>query len=913
MAEKLRVHHLADEVGVASKEIISKCKAEGISALKNHMSVVSAGLAESIREWFSEGADVTSIEVADAVDLTKVAKPRRRKRKAGEEGDESSSEGGVDTLVAEPEEESAVETDTVEEPSEEGLSPAAVGVEAAETVAAPEVPAPVDEELAPAAATETAEPAKPVEEQPELEKAAEAPVAPAKPEPPPAPPEPPKPVVPAGPKLVPRPASLTGPRVVRVEAPEPVRTPRPRSRPAAINEPTVEAPGRPSRGGRGKKEPARDEAAARSKGRKRFDPERLSGERLREWRDQDLIERKERLASATGHGIRSRRAAERHRRETGSAPQVIPGRKTDVEITTPIALKDFCAAISVPYARLLPKLQEHTGRMPMINETIDGPTAEMIGLEFGITVHVAEQKSAVEELRDEFESRERKNLKSRPPVVTMLGHVDHGKTSLLDAIRRTNVVKGEAGGITQHIGAYRIDRGDWHVTFLDTPGHQAFTEMRARGANLTDVVVLVVAADDGVMPQTVEAINHAKAAKVPIVIALNKIDLGGDLNKIYGQLAEQELTVTEWGGDVDVIKTSATKNQGIDELLAHLSALSELLELKADPSIPAIGAVIEAQMREGRGVVATVLVREGTLKTGQHFVCGPASGRIRSLMDSSGKRLKEAGPGTPVEISGLDELPTAGDTLYQVDDLSRAKRIAELVQDERRAAALRKRAKPTSLEDLFQQRDAQDVPELNVIIKSDVDGSLEALRQELRSIPDDQVKLRVLHSAVGAVSEADVRLAEASGAIVIGFHVVADDRAQSLADEVGVEIRGYNVIYEVVDDIRKALEGLLEPEIELRPSGKAEVKQVFNLTKVGTVAGCQVTTGTIGRNNKVRVVRDGRIVREDSDLASLKRFKNDVKEVASGYECGIKIAGFDDLKPGDVIEAYELAEVARKL
>jgi translation initiation factor IF-2 len=784
--------------------------------------------------------------------------------------------------------------------------PAAIEGELAPAASAAEVVQPdtVDADVTGADATE-AEAGAPAAEEP--------PAAPqAKPEPPP----PPKPIVPAGPKLVPRPASLTGPRVVRVEAPEPVRAPRPRSRPAAVSEPTIDIPGRPSRGGgggRGKKEPTRDEIAARAKGRKRVDSERLSGERLREWRDQDLIERKERLASATGHGIRSRRAAERHRRETGSAPQPMQGPKTDIEIVTPIPLKDFCAAISVPYARLLPKLMEHAGRMPMINETIDGSTAEMLGLEFGITVHVVEQKSAAEELREEFAQRERENLKPRPPVVTMLGHVDHGKTSLLDAIRRTNVVKGEAGGITQHIGAHRIDRGDWHVTFLDTPGHQAFTEMRARGANLTDVVVLVVAADDGVMPQTTEAINHAKAAKVPIVIALNKIDLGGDMNKIYGQLAEQELTVSEWGGDIDVIKTSATRNTGIDELLSHLSALSELLELKADPTVPAIGSVIEAQMREGRGVAATVLIREGTLKTGQHFVCGPASGRVRSLTDSSGKRLKEAGPGTPVEISGLDELPAAGDTFYQVDDLSRAKRIAEQIRDERRAAALQKRAKPTSLEDLFQVRDAQEVPELNVIIKSDVDGSLEALRQELRSIPDDQVKLKVLHAAVGAVSEADVRLAEASGAIVIGFHVVADDRAQSLADEVGVEIRGYKVIYEVVDDIRKALEGLLEPDIELRPSGKAEVKQVFNLTKVGTVAGCQVTTGTIGRNNKVRVVRDGRIVRDGVDLASLKRFKNDVKEVASGYECGIKLAGFDDLKPGDIIEAYELAEVQRKL
>ena len=928
MAEKLRVHTLAQELGVASKEIVAKCKAEGIAALKNHMSVVSLGLSESIKEWFSEGADVTSVEVGATVDLKKVRKPRRKKKIAEKSEAEDGGAVATATAVAEP---AATETGT---PTSDIATVETQAVTAAPAPGEPAVATPDSAPTlieTPAAGVDTP-PQEGVAAAPAIAATAandgadaESAVAGAEEPPKPEPVElpPPEPVIPAGPQLIPKPAALSGPRVVRVESPDPIRVPRPRPRPPSVSPGPPAPPGAPpdpttlSPGRRGKRRGAApdESAAAKSKSTRRrgLDSEQVSGERLREWRDQDLLERRERLASATGQGMRARRVAERHRRETGGA-RTLAVQKTEVEISVPIFLKDFCAAISVPYARMLPKLSEHTGGMPTINEMIDGETAELIGLEFGITVKVARKKSALEELEDEVAAGERKNLQPRPPVVTMLGHVDHGKTSLLDAIRRTDVAKGEAGGITQHIGAYRIDRGDWHVTFLDTPGHKAFTEMRARGANLTDVVVLVVAADDGVMPQTIEAINHAKAAKVPIVVALNKIDLPGvDTNKLYGQLAEQGLNVVEWGGDVDIIKTSATTNVGIDELVAHLSELSDLLELKADPTVAAAGTVIEAEMREGRGIVATVLVSEGTLRTGQTIVCGPGSGRVRSLIDSSGKRLKEAGPGTPVELSGLDKIPAAGDKLYQLKDASQAKRVAELVYEERRAASLRSRPKPTTLDEVFLVRNAEGVPEHNIIIKADVDGSVEALRQELSAFPDDQVRLNILHAAVGAVTEDDIRLAETSKATVLGFHVVSDDHAQRLADEVGVEIRTYTVIYHVIDDIRKALEGLLEPELRLTPRGKAEVRQVFHLSKKGKVAGCQVVEGGVARNNKVRIVRDGRIIREDAEIASLRRFKNDVKEVASGYECGIKILGFDDLKPGDVIEAYEVTEVKRTL
>jgi translation initiation factor IF-2 len=636
-------------------------------------------------------------------------------------------------------------------------------------------------------------------------------------------------------------------------------------------------------------------------------------ERYREWRDQDVLERKERLASATGHGVRARRSAERTRR-AGGGPAVAPVRKTHVEITVPITLKDFCAAVGAPFNVVFAKLAEQTGKIYKITDTIDGDAAELVALDLGITLTLKSQLTPLEHLEAAFRARERSNLEPRPPVVAMLGHVDHGKTSLLDAIRKTHVVAGEAGGITQHIGAYRVQHGELNVTFLDTPGHEAFTAMRARGANLTDVVVLVVAADDGVMPQTVEAINHAKAAGVQIVVALNKIDIPGvDVNRVYAQLAEQDLVPVEWGGGTDVVKTSAVTGEGIDELLGHLSTLSELMDLTADPTVPAQGTVIEAQMREGRGVVAQVLVGEGTLEVGQTVVCGPGSGRVRTLLDHRGKRVKAAGPGTPVEVVGLDALPDVAERLYVVDDLSEAKKVGEEVQRHRREEALTATRKPQTLEDLLTGSEAGEVPELNVIIKADVQGSVEVLKSSLTEFPSDKAQLRILHSGVGAISEADVELARASNALVIGFHVVAEDRAAQLAEQCGVEIRQYRVIYEVHDDLHKALEGLLEPEEREQSRGKAEVRQVFNITRVGTVAGCLVTDGLVARNHRVRLVRDGRIVSEGHTIGSLKRFKDDAREIRAGLECGIKIDGYDDVKPGDVIEAYEVVEVAPSL
>lgn len=919
----LRVHNLAKELGVTSKVIIEKCHAEGIE-LKNHMAVVSVGLAESIREWFTVGADVTSVEIGERVDVERVRKPRRRAQAA-----EEATECAVGVIEG-PEAPEATETLPADAPSAPAESmpslPAVAPEPSAPTPPWPEsgvivvepapsgVPSPPLEEAERLVAQAPAEapPATPADGTVEELVGPPAPLVVAEPV------RPVEPILPAGPQVVPAPAEIRGPKVVRIEAPEPARAPRPRVGGLRAPAESTSAPAGPAvaRRGRGKGRRAEEEEAARARSRspRRHGPVMDVDQRLREWRDQDLIERKERLASVTGHGLRDRRAAERRRLQTAQTGTPLVARREPVAITTPIPMKDFCAAVGVGFAVVSKKLTEQTGRLWSINQALDAETAEILALDLGVPVRVAKAKTAYELLQEEFESRERPNVQPRPPVVAMLGHVDHGKTSLLDAIRTARVAAGEAGGITQHIGAYRLDRGEWHVTFLDTPGHRAFTEMRARGANLTDVVVLVVAADDGVMPQTIEAIAHARAAGVTIVVALNKIDMPGvDVNRVYAQLAEHGLTPTEWGGQTDVIKTSATTGVGIDELVAHLSTLSELLDLKADPTVPAHGLVIESQMREGRGAVAQVLVREGTLQPGQCVVCGPGAGRIRALRDDRGRTLKEAGPGTPVEVSGLDEMPAAGDRLFQVDDLSRAKAIAAEVQQRRRSEALDAAPKVRTLEALMRGETEAGVPELNVIVKADAQGSVEVLRNELRGLPADKARLNILHAAVGAASEADVQLAKASGAIIIGFHVVAEERARQLADQLGVEVRSYRVIYELLDDVRQALAGLLAPMEREEVRGALEVRQVFNVTRVGTIAGCYVTDGIVSRHNRVRLVRDGRVVVEGRSIASLKRFKDDAREVRAGFECGVKIQDYDDVKPGDVIQAYELVEVAQEL
>lgn len=923
LAEKVRVHHLARELGVSSKAILEKCAAEGLP-VRNHMSTLSAGQVATIREWFSEGAHTTTVEESSRVDLEKVRVKRRpRKRAARKEAGE-----------AEAVEAAATATAVSEAPPAAAEAPAPVGEPEQRPPEAPVAPAAEVPEapagaLVSATVTEAPAPPAPPEEAPAAPPAAEAPPAePAKPEP--APPEPePEPVRPAGPQNIPAPATLKGPRIVRVERPDEIAPPRRAGRgplPPAAPPPVI--PGKPK-----PKREDRDEGDEEDKDKKRRagrgrSPRRTwvvseSGvqEKLREWREQDLIEREARMRGAIGRGARARRVVERKPGERPRPPSV--PRKGTITISEPIVLRDLCSALGVSFGQVAPVLMREHKMMARINDTIRADLAELLALHFGVELQIAKARSPLEELEEEFRSRERKSLEPRPPVVTFLGHVDHGKTSLLDAIRHTRVVDAEAGGITQHIGSYRLDRDGLSVTFLDTPGHEAFTALRARGAQLTDIVVLVVAADDGVMPQTVEAINHAKAAGVPIVVALNKIDLPGvDRNRVYAQLAEHDLVPTEWGGTVDVVPTSAVTGEGIESLIEHLATLAELLELKADPTVPATGAVIEAQLREDVGPAVRVLVQEGTLRVGSPLVCGPAYGRVRSLLDDRGRRIETAGPSTPVEIIGLDEVPDAGDRFYETPDLQRAKSVAEHVREQRRRESLAALSRPRSLEELLGQREEGEIPELNVILRADVQGSVDALKKALSELPTEEVRLRFLHAGVGAIAQSDVVLAEASDAIIIGFNVVPDPAAARLAEEKGVDIRLYRIIYEVVDDIRKALEGLLKPLRREEVRGRAVVRQVFQISRLGTVAGCYVTDGVIALSHYVRLIREGRIIvptEEDvkknrhRTLQSLKRFKDDVREVRAGLECGLRISNFDDIKVGDTIESYEIVEESRTL
>ncbi|MBS1823691.1 MAG: translation initiation factor IF-2 [Acidobacteria bacterium] len=593
-----------------------------------------------------------------------------------------------------------------------------------------------------------------------------------------------------------------------------------------------------------------------------------------------------------------------------SEPEQVLATNREITISEGMTVKEFSEKLGIKANLVIKKLVDRK-IFATINQTLDVKLAEELASEFGATTT---QMTFEEESTFDLEMAEdAADMQLRPPVVTIMGHVDHGKTSLLDAIRKSNVVAGEFGGITQHIGAYQVEHEGKLITFVDTPGHEAFTEMRARGANVTDIVVLVVAADDGVMPQTVEAISHAKAADVPIIIALNKIDLPNvNINRIYGELSQQGLVPEEYGGDTPVVKTSATQGVGIADLLEMIGIVAELkCVLKANPKKNASGTCLEALISEGRGAVARVIVQDGTLRVGDVMVCGDGFGRVRALYDDKGRAVEEAGPSAPVEVSGLDAVPTAGEKFGVVDDIGRAREIAETRRERMRGVSLGERQAIT-LENLFESMAQKKVKSLNVILKADVQGSLEALTKELEKLVNPEVPIRVLHKAVGGISESDILLADASQAIVIGFRVAPEDRAVTLAEEKKIDIRRYDIIYQVTDEIKKAVEGMLIPEIKEVHLGRAVVRQLFKISKVGTVAGCFVTQGLIERSSKARVLRDGREIYKSS-IEALKRFKDDVKEVRENFECGIKIVNFDDLKPDDVIEAYRVDVIRRTL
>jgi translation initiation factor IF-2 len=930
-----RIFQLAKELQVKSTAVVEKCHAEGID-IKNHMSTLSAGLEATIREWFTSGDNATTIETTARVDLEKVKskKPRSRKKKVEVEDEpESITAVGVAVIEAPSETESQEETAATIEaqvvsvpkkaktstPKRKSPKEIKVGAEDTKAEAATEKPKKTTDEEQTGEESAEASPDEPERKGPLIIDTI----------------KPTKQMEPAAPvPFVPAPAVLQGPKVLRTVPMEIMSTrpiPRKPRKSTAVAE-TKTSTTDTTRGGdttaggrrRQRKQRGTEPETTADKGAQRAKPktqQRRAGRKYapeyvapHERGNQDLLERQQRLAKASGTMLHRRERQLAQKGTAGGAPGVLePLRIEKAVVQEPITVKKLSAAIGIRTSEIIGKLMG-MGVMATINEVLEAEAAMTVAMDFGVDLTVEEITLLWDKLKTDFDQETTQRTQvSRPPIVAFLGHVDHGKTSLLDRIRKASVTSGEAGGITQHIGSYLYTDGKRQITFLDTPGHKAFTQMRARGANITDVVVLVVAADDGVMPQTEEAINHAKAAGVPIVVALNKIDLPNmDINRILGQLSEHELVPAEWGGDTEIVRTSAASGEGIEDLLDHLEYIAELKHLTAATEGPATGWVVEAEMTVQQGAVATLLVKSGTLKPGNIIVSGSSYGRVRTIIDTAGATLTEAGPSTPVEITGLSEVPIAGDRFFVPGTISQAAEIAEEQRSRRREKALLHRRQIT-LDNLFSEIAAGELKELNVIVRADVQGSVDVLRNTIMEMNTSEVAVRILHAAVGGITESDVLLAQASNAIIIGFQVVADEHARNLAEKEGVEIRLYRVIYQISEDMKKALEGMLKPRIEEKPLGRAEVRQVFRVSRVGAIAGCLVTEGKIQRSARLRIIRDSVVIRDNNPIESLRRIKDDASEVRSGLECGIKLEKFDDLKNGDVLEAYELIEISRTL
>ena len=907
-----RIFELAKELGIKSKVIVEKCHAEGIpkDVIKNHMSTMSLGLEQTVREWFSgedsEDSPHNAVEQTEKVDLEKARSKKKAKKatkKAAKQSDDEDAGESAVAVISAPPPPPATKTGPAAPKAAKPAAPTAAQAPAASTPAA-EIP-------------ETTAPA------PEASETIKAPPPPKKSTPPPPPqmnvPTRPEFITPAGPKLEDlkkKTIKLSGPKVIRVEAPEQVEAPRrrppPREGGGGYQGGGGGYGGGPGMGPPEGRTPRGGSTRRRHTGGSGVRPS--DGSTAAGWSAADLAERDARLKQSGGYLQRRQNQMRSSAAATQSAAKV--GGK--VSIAEPFTIKDLSAATGVKGADIVKKLFMQ-GVISNINSGIDSEKAQEIMIDWDIELEVAEAKGAEEQVAEQFAVRERTDEKARGPIVTILGHVDHGKTSLLDKIRHANVADGEAGGITQATSAFRVPVGsgksEKFVTFIDTPGHEAFTAMRSRGANVTDIVVLVVAADDGVMPQTIESISHSKAAGVPIIVALNKIDkeqaTEGNIQRIMGQLAEHELNPVEWGGDTEVIKTSAIKDIGIQELLEILDLQAEILELKADYSGQAQGTVIEAKPEGGRGNVANILVQEGELKVGDFIVMGRAFGRVRDITDDRGKRIKAALPPVPVQVSGINELPDAGDKFYCVGSLKEAEKAAEQRRDRERLEHL---AQPkVTLDSMFSQMANSELKEILVVLKADVQGSVDVLKSEIEKVSGDEVKVRVIHSAVGGITESDILLANASDAVIIGFNVIANAKGRTLAETKRVEIRNYQVIYHIVEDMRKAAEGMLAPEIREEVLGHAEVREVFKVSKVGAIAGCYVTNGVVQRDAFIRVTRDGVVVENNRKLEQLKRFKDDAKQVNAGQECGMRIDGYDDIKVGDVLECYKTLEVRRKL
>ncbi|MCI9070127.1 translation initiation factor IF-2 [Clostridium sp.] len=614
------------------------------------------------------------------------------------------------------------------------------------------------------------------------------------------------------------------------------------------------------------------------------------------------------LAESLNKGVRKKKKTKKEleQEETERNAEAACG---VIEIGETITVKELCEKLGKPTNDVIKNLI-FLGVMAGVNQEIDFSTAEKLCEKYEVLVEKKEEETELEAFEEETDIVE-ENLEKRPPIVTIMGHVDHGKTSLLDAIRHAKVTASEAGGITQHIGAYTVSLNGEKITFLDTPGHEAFTAMRARGAQVTDIVILVVAADDGIMPQTKEAINHCKAAEVPMIVAINKIDRpGANIDRVKQELTEHGLVSEDWGGDTICVPVSAKTGENLESLLEMVLLTAEMQELQADPNRKAKGTVIEAKLDKGRGAVASLLIQNGTLNVGDSILVGSTYGRIRAMFDDRGKKIKSAGPSIPVEILGLSEVPAAGDRFIVCKDEKTARNMADIRKQKIKADS-HQASNRVSLEDLYSQIQEGKVKELAIVVKADVQGSVEAIRQSLEKLSTDDVKVRVIHGAVGAITETDVTLAAASNALVIGFNVRPDSNATVQSEKESIEIKTYRIIYDAIEDVKSAMIGMLEPEYKEVINGKAEVRMTYKISNVGTIAGCYVIDGKIVRNSEVRVIRDGIVIFE-STLASLKRFKDDAKEVAKGYECGLSVEKFNDLKEGDIIESFTMEAIKRK-
>jgi translation initiation factor IF-2 len=934
MTDKIRVKDLSTELGISNKDLMRALR-ELDADVKSHMSVVEDEDVTRIREKFQKSAGST--EVVRTVAQTGVVV--RRRKKAPETAETPESPEAPPAEAETPEEEVSA-TETPVQPKAKAVRVAKVisrtDESPAEPVAAPEAPEAQDAESAGAVGTADDAVAKVEEAEPVAAEAQEAEDAKSADDTEPAQSEaeatsevtPESPAAPDGEEAVAeegteedaqkkkkkrkkRPEPAVGPQVKVISRPEPKPEPAPKLSAAeadSLMPPTGGAPAAPSEGGEG-------EAGKKKRKKDLRVVEFAKGTMSEEERRKANLQLKKKKTVQVRDKTGGRKPGRRRRSpdleqpvdtEAYAASQPSKAVKRKLKVEDSIRVSDMAHQMGVRAPDVIEVLMG-LGVLATINQSLDIDTATLVAAEFGYELEktgFSEEQYITPKEEDAPES-----LMPRPPVVTIMGHVDHGKTSLLDALRMTNVTDGEAGGITQHIGAYHVQTKRGEIVFLDTPGHEAFTAMRARGAQVTDLVVLVVAADDGVMDQTREAVNHSRAAGVPIVVAVNKIDKeNADLDRVKRELAELELVSEDWGGDTIFSYLSAKQRTGLDEFLELLALQAEVMELKANPSKLARGHIVEARLDKGRGSVGTVLVQEGTLRQGDSFVCGVFSGKVRAMFDDQGKKIKEAGPAIPVEVQGFDGVPNAGDEFVCVADDKVARRISDTRRLKHRERILAKESGLT-LETFLSMRADQKIKNLNLVLKCDVQGSYEAVSDALNKLSTDEVRVKVVHGGTGAINESDILLAAASQAVIIGFNVRPTAKIKEIAEQEQVEIRFYDIIYKLVEELKDAMSGMLDPIIREVYLGQAEVRETFNVTKVGTIAGCAVVDGKILRNAGVRLLRDGAVI-YTGKTTSLKRFKDDVKEVTKGYECGMGLENYNDIKVGDIIEAFE--EVSEK-